>query len=717
MATVAELEVKIKADMAGVSDQVKKLKGELEKVGPPAVGASRSFNLMASAGKLFAGIGIASTLASIAKAAISGAAALEQNTVAFEVMTGSAETAKNLIIELKQQAAVTPFSQDDLINSAKLLLNFGAAVEDVTDTVETLTNIAAGDAQKLSSLTLAFSQMSSAGRLMGQDLLQMINAGFNPLREISKKTGESMSVLKKRMEEGGVSSQEVADAFKAATEEGGQFYQMNEKQSKTLIGQWSTFKSNIAEAATSFGELLTPAINAALSAFNKLAGALKEYNKKIEENSQESQTYYRTLNDDANRYIRAIESSNEVLKRREKETGDMANNIRARQRKNIEETNIRLQKTLEKLKEEGKLTAELAKYYNAPVKKTATNAPELTQAQIEAQKRYAERYKKDRETLAAINQDFTKRLIDQEGDARKKIDYEEAESLKKLGELKTISAKSKEAEKAKIEEFYRKERERAEAESYQKMAQMALQSISQVVGQLGNVFSQYAANKNSAIDNSNRRATLALQAEYEAEKLNIENSLMTQTEKNDALKALDEKRAREEKALAEKTEKAKRKVARDAFIYQQGIAVTQGIIQTSLAVMQALSSVPPPFSFVLAGIMGALGAAQTALIASQPPPALAEGGFFQGPALIGEKGREFALPLDGEEGRNAMKEVAGGILSALSDTMDRSATMSGSGGGGMGGGGNVYLDGSLVGKWIQNGTRDGRILIDSGGIV
>ena len=77
---------------------------------------------------------------------------------------------------------------------------------------------------KLSSLTLAFSQVQSTGRLMGQDLLQMIGQGFNPLQIISEKTGRSMADLKKDMENGAISADMVTEAFKIATSEGGRFF-------------------------------------------------------------------------------------------------------------------------------------------------------------------------------------------------------------------------------------------------------------------------------------------------------------------------------------------------------------------------------------------------------------------------------------------------------------------------------------------------------------
>ena len=76
-----------------------------------------------------------------------------------------------------------------------------------------------GNAERFQRLALAFSQVSAAGKLQGQDLLQMVNAGFNPLQEISKKTGESMLELKERMSDGRISLKEVEEAMKSATSE------------------------------------------------------------------------------------------------------------------------------------------------------------------------------------------------------------------------------------------------------------------------------------------------------------------------------------------------------------------------------------------------------------------------------------------------------------------------------------------------------------------
>lgn len=111
-----------------------------------------------------------------------------------------------------------------------------------------------GNQEKLNSMTLAFGQMSSTGRLMGQDLNQMINAGFNPLQTISENTGISMGRLKDQMEDGQISLKMVEEAFKLATGTGGRFNGMMEKVSQSARGRLSTAMDGITSKLTDWGE-------------------------------------------------------------------------------------------------------------------------------------------------------------------------------------------------------------------------------------------------------------------------------------------------------------------------------------------------------------------------------------------------------------------------------------------------------------------------------
>ncbi len=181
---------------------------------------------------------------------------LEQTNITFEVMMGSAKKAQSLIGEVTSLANVTPFTRNELLDSSKMMLNFGIAEAKILPNLKMLGDISGGNANKLHLMTLAFSQSAAAGRLMGQDLLQMINAGFNPLQTISEKTGLSMAVLKKKMEDGAISTKMVEAAFRDATSEGGRFFGMMDKQSQTIEGKMSTLSDKLIIIFTQVGENL-----------------------------------------------------------------------------------------------------------------------------------------------------------------------------------------------------------------------------------------------------------------------------------------------------------------------------------------------------------------------------------------------------------------------------------------------------------------------------
>lgn len=202
-----------------------------------------------------------SALASVPATSLKLASDAEQAQIAFEVMLGSAEKAKGMLGQLKAYADKSPFDIAGTNAAAQKLLNYSMQAQDVLPTIRMLGDVAAGDKEKFDRLSTAFGQTTSTGRLMGQDLLQFINAGFNPLQEISKKTGESMASLKKRMEDGGISAMEVRDAFAAATSEGGRFYNMTARQSETVAGKFSTMKDAASSALRQLGENMITNLN------------------------------------------------------------------------------------------------------------------------------------------------------------------------------------------------------------------------------------------------------------------------------------------------------------------------------------------------------------------------------------------------------------------------------------------------------------------------
>lgn len=174
-------------------------------------------------------------------------AQMEQYYQSFKTMLGSTEKATQHMKMLKKFAAETPFEMSDLAKASQTLLAFGEDASNVKGDLKMLGDISLGNKEKFSALALVFGQVKSQGKLMGQDLLQMINAGFNPLQIISKKTGQSVSELKDEMAKGNITFDMVSDAMKTATSAGGQFNDAMKTQSKTAAGLWSTLKDNVHE--------------------------------------------------------------------------------------------------------------------------------------------------------------------------------------------------------------------------------------------------------------------------------------------------------------------------------------------------------------------------------------------------------------------------------------------------------------------------------------
>lgn len=188
----------------------------------------------------------------------------------FTSLLQSGSKAKTLLAELTKFGAETPTELADLAKASQTLLSFGVSGEKIMPIIKQLGDISGGSGEKMQGLALAFAQMSSSGKLMGQDLLQMINQGFNPLQEISRTTGRSMKELKEAMSQGAISVDMVADAFRTATEEGGLFYKNLEGQSATLRGQLGQLSDAYTQMLNKIGESSEGVISAGISAVTSL---------------------------------------------------------------------------------------------------------------------------------------------------------------------------------------------------------------------------------------------------------------------------------------------------------------------------------------------------------------------------------------------------------------------------------------------------------------
>ena len=173
---------------------------------------------------------------------------------AIQTLLGSKKKADALMSQVREYAKISPLEFSDVTQATQMMLGFNIEAEKVPRFLAAIGDVSMGDTQKFNSLTLAFSQMSAAGKLMGQDLNQMIGQGFNPLQIMSEKTGKSIAQLKDEMSKGAISAEMVQQAFIDATSAGGKFYNMSENASKTINGQLSMMQDAMDSVFNELGQ-------------------------------------------------------------------------------------------------------------------------------------------------------------------------------------------------------------------------------------------------------------------------------------------------------------------------------------------------------------------------------------------------------------------------------------------------------------------------------
>lgn len=268
----------------GVSVLAKGLKGTLKAAAAVGVAALNGLKNTASAVmnglksaasigmKAFTALGAAAAgaIVGLGKIGVEYNAEMEQYTTNFETMLGSQAEAEKKVSELKELAAKTPFEMEGLANATQQLLAMNVASEDTNTILRQLGDISLGDSGKLDSFVRAYGKMNSTGKVTLENINMMAEQGFNPLNEIAKKTGQSMTELYDRLSKGDISLDEIREAMESATAQGGQFYKGMEKASKTFQGMVSTLKDN---ARALVGEVFKPISDSMTK--NLLPGAIE----------------------------------------------------------------------------------------------------------------------------------------------------------------------------------------------------------------------------------------------------------------------------------------------------------------------------------------------------------------------------------------------------------------------------------------------------------
>lgn len=254
MATIAELLVKIGANSSGLRKELAATQRQLKRAfGPEALAMSEK-----AAGLL--GI-LATAITAVGTASVITAGKMDQSAVAFETLIGNAQEAKSFLSDLAQFAAETPFEFEGLQDTAKKLLAFKFAAQDIIPIMNTIGDAAGmlGSGQQgIERMTLAISQMQAKGRVMGQELLQLAEAGVNAYQYLADSMGKSIPEVMKVVEKGQVSASEGINAILLGMQK--DFQGGMEKQAKTIPGLWSTILDNTKIVMQSAGNDLIKAL-------------------------------------------------------------------------------------------------------------------------------------------------------------------------------------------------------------------------------------------------------------------------------------------------------------------------------------------------------------------------------------------------------------------------------------------------------------------------
>lgn len=233
-----------------------------------AMMASKILGKLTDAFKLIGKLGLKSVMK---------AGEFEQTRIAFETFLGSAEEADKTLRALTRFAETTPFTMPGIIAAARNLVNFGERGEHLLDTLRILGNAASATGTPFGDLAVIFNQVRGVGKLLTQDFRQLSQRGVISLQEIADHFGVSQAAAQKMLTSGEVGFDDLRKILARSSEEGGKFFNLMDRQSKTLLGVWSTLTDRIDTAMRRIGGIIADNLDmtGTITAFDQLIGTLE----------------------------------------------------------------------------------------------------------------------------------------------------------------------------------------------------------------------------------------------------------------------------------------------------------------------------------------------------------------------------------------------------------------------------------------------------------
>lgn len=270
MATVTSILVKIGANSSELRRELSATKAELKS----ALGEE---TLSASKAAVMSIAGVAASLGALGVKAVQAAGNFQQVQAAMTNMLGSAERAKNLLGQLQDFAAKTPFEFNDVAAASQKFLAFGFTAEQIIPTLRAVGDAAAGvglGKEGIDRITLALGQMAAKSKVQSDEMLQLTEAGIPAWQMLADKIGTSVPQAMDMVSKGAVDAQTGLQALVGGMEE--KFGGMMAQQSQTITGTWSNMMDGLSQSAIAVGQQISDALNLP-DLFSSLGDSLQQF--------------------------------------------------------------------------------------------------------------------------------------------------------------------------------------------------------------------------------------------------------------------------------------------------------------------------------------------------------------------------------------------------------------------------------------------------------
>ena len=621
--------------------------------------ATKSFGKMDGAISSFAGNLAAmaaskafSLLASGITGAVEASKSLETISTQFQTILGSASAAQRQLEDLQEFAATTPFQIEGLSLATRQLLSFGVAQAEIIPTLRQLGDLAAGTGSSIDELTIPFGRLVSTQKLTLIELDKFADRGINLFGALAEKTGISLKNIRDAVSKGKIPFEAFTDSLNELTNKGGIFFGATEAQSKTLSGVLSTLDDNFFNLQGAIGDAFKPVL---IAGATELTGIMQDMTKAFKEDGPALVKTIGALADffviTPSKFWVNVFGGDGPSKNVSNLTGEIT----------------KLEKQLKLVEADFKVQKESAfsRFIGADdesLQKMGDLMAKITEL------------KKARAELKAQQEKPKEEIID---DAVVK-DKDEDIGPDKL-ELERIRLTQAEIQAIKEENLLiDQERALRVKEARGVATEEELLELQDIELEKINIKANAEFEKTKAIEDATKRrlAQQKLNAKTEAQ---IEQSV-TKAKVSEAARqvAINKQKTSDMKSTLSTISTLQSSGSKELFFIGKAAAVAQHAMAVPAAISKALNAAPPPFNFVLAGLVGAAMGIQGAKLAAAKPPAFAGGGVVGGFAgsvgAIGGNDNRTITAKDGEmflnapQQRNVFEAINSGNLGGGGDS-------------------------------------------------